>query len=367
MTLKTTILVATALLGLAACGPPEPVKLGFIGGLSGRVADLGEAGRNGALLAVEAANAAGGIKGRKVELLVHDDEQKAETAIREAEALVAMRVDAIIGPMTSSMGEAVLPVATRAGVVMVSPTITTSSLSGKEDLLFKVAPSAAESTGRSAAHEYARGARRVAIVHDLSNRAFTADWALHFRTAFVALGGSVVAEGTFTSGSDASYVEAVKGIAASRADLLLFVANAVDTVRLTRLARSQGLQQAVTTSTWAATEHLIQLGGRTVEGITMTQFFNRDDTSQRYRAFADAYRARFKLEPGFAGVAAYDATQAVLVAMNKAGKAVPLREALIAAGPFEGLQERWNFDRFGDAARQTKIAVVRDGRIVVID
>jgi branched-chain amino acid transport system substrate-binding protein len=367
MTFKAVVLAVAALLGITACAPPEPVRLGFIGGLSGRVADLGEAGRNGALLAVEDANAAGGIDGRKVELLVHDDEQKVDIAIREAESLAAARVAAIIGPMTSSMGEAILPTVSRAGLVTVSPTITTSTLSAKDDLLFKVAPSSAESTRRSAAFEYARGARRVAIVYDLSNRAFTADWAGHFRNAFVALGGSVVAESTFTSGDDAGYVAAVKNIAASRADLLLFVASAVDTVRLTRLARNQGLRQPVTTSTWAATEHLVDFGGRTVEGITMTQFFNRDDASQRYRAFADAYRARFKMEPGFAGVASYDTTRAVLVALARAGKTVPLKEALIAAGPYEGLQERWHFDRFGDAARQTRIAVVRDGRIVVVD
>ena len=232
--LKAVVLAVAALLGITACAPPEPLKLGFIGGLSGRVADLGEAGRNGALLAVEDANAAGGIDGRKVELLVHDDEQKVDIAIREAESLAAARVAAIIGPMTSSMGEAILPALTRAGLVTVSPTITTSTLSAKDDQLFKVAPSAAESTRRSAAFEYGRGARRVAIVYDLSNRAFTADWAGHFRNAFVALGGSVVAESTFTSGSDASYAEAVKGIAASRADLLLFVASAVDTVQIGR-------------------------------------------------------------------------------------------------------------------------------------
>ena len=47
---------------LTACSKDEPVRIGFVGGLTGRVADLGIAGRNGALLAVEERNAAGGIK-----------------------------------------------------------------------------------------------------------------------------------------------------------------------------------------------------------------------------------------------------------------------------------------------------------------
>ena len=360
-------ILAVLLLTLAACGPPEPVKLGFLGGLSGRVADLGEAGRNGALLAVEASNAAGGVNGRKVELLIHDDEQQAAAAIKATEALVAARVEAIIGPMTSAMGEAVLPVATRAGLVVVSPTITSSLLAGKDDVLFKVAPSLDTSTRRSAAFEYARGIRRAAIVYDLGNRAYSADWAEHFRRDFTALGGGVVAEASFMSGEDAGYGQAIKEIAVAKPDLLHLVANAVDTVRLTQLSRNLGLTQPVTTSTWAATEHLLQLGGRTVEGMTVAQFFNRDDASPGYRAFTTAYAARFKQQPGFASVAAYDATKAVLTALAKAGKGQPLKQALLSAGPYEGLQERWNFDGNGDAQRQTYITAVRNGRFVHVE
>jgi len=355
------------LLALAACSPPEPLKLGFLGGLSGRVADLGEAGRNGTLLAVEEANTAGGVNRRKIELLIYDDEQQAAAAVKATEALIAARVEAIIGPMTSSMGDAILPVATRAGMVVVSPTVTASSLSGKDDILFKVAPSVETSTRLSAAFEYARGVRRAAIVNDLSNRAYTADWAGHFRRDFTALGGEVVAEASLTSGDDASYTEAITKIAKAKPDLLHLVANAVDTVRLTQLARNLGLTLPVTTSTWAATEHLIQLGGRTVEGVTLTQFFNRDDASPRYRAFSTAYTARFKQEPGFASVAAYDATRSILTALAKAGKGQPLKEALLTAGPYEGLQDRWNFDRYGDAQRQTHISVVRNGRLVLVE
>lgn len=367
MSMRTRLTGMTLLLALAACAPPEPMKLGFLGGLTGRVADLGEAGRNGALFAVEEANAAGGLSGRRIELLIQDDAQNAETAVKAAESLVAARVDAIIGPMTSSVAEAILPTITRAGLVAVSPTITASSLSGKDDTLFKVAPSVAENTRRSAAQQFARGARRVAIAYDLSNRAYTADWAEHWKKDFVALGGAVVAEASFTSGEDRSYGAALKPLAAARPDGLLFVASAVDTVRLTQLARNLGMTQLVTAATWAATENLVQLGGRTVEGMTMTQFFNRDDSSPRYRAFAAAFRARFRQEPGFASVAAYDATRATFEALAKTGRNQSLKEALLAAGPYEGLQERWNFDRFGDAQRRTYVTAVRDGRFVIVE
>ena len=99
-----SLLAATSLaVLLAACSPPEPVRLGFIGGLSGRVADLGESARNGFHLAVEQANAAGGINGRQIEMLVKDDGQDPAKARQAAEALVAAGVVAIIGPGTTGV------------------------------------------------------------------------------------------------------------------------------------------------------------------------------------------------------------------------------------------------------------------------
>ena len=77
----TSILLIIILVSsITCCSPKEPVKIGFLGGVSGRVADLGIAGRNGALLAVEMRNKAGGLNGRTVELLVEDDQQDAEQA-----------------------------------------------------------------------------------------------------------------------------------------------------------------------------------------------------------------------------------------------------------------------------------------------
>lgn len=360
------VILGLVVLTLTGCVQNQSIRLGFLGGLTGRVADLGEAGRDGALFAIEEANAAGGVNGRRIELLIQDDQQDAQTATIATQTLLDARVDAIIGPMTSAMGEAVLPVLARSGLVMVSPTITSSQLAGKDDLLFRVAPPVSESTQHIAIHAYSTGSRRIAIVHDLSNLAYSADWAAHFRRAFSAVGGSVVAEASFTSGHDASYGEAVKKIADAKPDALHFVANAVDTVRLTQLSRNMHLAQPVTTSTWAATESLIQLGGRTVEGMTLPQFFDRANVSARYQGFANAFRKRFRQEPGFASVAAYDSTRAILSAMEKAPSR-PLKQALLESGPYQGLQTVWNFDRFGDAQRQTHIAIVRDGLLVVTD
>jgi len=352
---------------LFGCAPSEPLKIGFIGGLSGRVADLGEAGRNGALMAIEEVNARGGVNGRKVELVVEDDAQHQETAVKAIEALRLAGVQAIIGPMTSSVAESILPAIERAGIVTVSPTVTTTLLSGKDDLFFKIAPSIPENTRVSSAYLFKQGARRLAIAYDLSNKAFSADWAVHFQKDFSASGGQVVAEATFSSGDEQGYSNAVEKLLDAKPDAFLFVANAVDTVRLTQIVRNRGLRFPVVASSWAATEHFTELGGRTVEGVTLPQFFDRSDGSPRYRTFADAFRARFKLEPGFASVAAYDATWATLGALTVAKQGgAPLKAALLKGSSFEGLQQKWQFDQYGDAKRATYLTIVKAGRFSIV-
>ena len=69
------------LLLLGSCAEePKPIKVGFVGGLTGRVAGLGVTGRDAVLFAIEQRNQQGGIAGRPIELVVRDDKQDKETA-----------------------------------------------------------------------------------------------------------------------------------------------------------------------------------------------------------------------------------------------------------------------------------------------
>ena len=106
-----------ALLTLGACDAPPPIRLGFIGGISEANADLGSSGRNGVQLAIEQANAQGGVRGRSIELLIKDDQLDPEQGQRATQQLIDAQVAAILGPMTSTMAVASAPLATRAGVL----------------------------------------------------------------------------------------------------------------------------------------------------------------------------------------------------------------------------------------------------------
>ena len=366
--LLTAIALLLAGVSLSSCAPDEPIRIGFVGGLTGRVADLGQAGRNGLQLAVEEINASGGIKGRKVEILVKDDGQNADQARRVSEELIAAKVAVIIGPMTSAMVEPVLTTATRAGITVLSPTVTTSEMTGKDDLFLRIMADTRTYARLSAQYSFkTNGVRRVAAVFDTRNRAYSESWLAAFRNSFSELGGTVVTELPFESGDGTDYAKLIEQLLKAKPDALLFVSGAVDTARFAQQARLAGAHQKLFSVEWSATERLIELGGRAVDGMYMAQQFDRNDSSPAFQNFSKAYQARFHTSPGFPSVAGYDAMRAVFEAMVRSDSSTSLKRALLEKGPFTGIQQAVQFDQFGDSQRSALHTSIRDGHFVVVD
>ncbi len=363
-----TVLAALALL-LAGCAqPPEPISIGFIGGSSGRVADLGIAGRDAVQLAVDLRNQAGGVGGRSVRLLSRDDEQNPETAARAVQELIDQGVVAIVGPMTSAMAMATVPIASEAKLLMISPTVSTEELSGRDDYFFRVGSSNHANATQVARHHLQRhpGQRRLAVAYDLSNRAYSETWLNGFRTAFEGGGGELLKTIGFESGGEKSLRQLADELLGSHPEGILIVANSVDTALLCQQIRKLGSPLPILAAEWAATERLLELGGKAVEGLMVGQNFDRSSQEPRYLDFREAYMERFHREPGFGGTLAFDAANVLLEALARRQGEQSVKEALLSIRRFEGLQAPIVFDDFGDVQLGVFMTVVRDGRLLVL-
>lgn len=349
----------------AGCTPPEPIRLGFVGGISGRVADLGIGGRNGALLAVELRNAAGGIKGRQIELLAEDDQQSPELAQQAVIRLISRKVEAIVGPMTSAMAMATVPLVNRAQVLMVSPTVTTPLLAGLDDYFFRVIASTTEYAQKSAAYHFTtQGSRRIAATFDMHNQSYTQPWLKDYQTAFEAAGGKVSDTVPFNSGDETRFSAFVERLLHSQPDGVLIVANSVDTALLAQQIRKSDPKINIYASEWAATEHLLELGGKAIEGMVIAQFIDRSSQQPSYLAFHKTYMERFQQQPGFAGLTGFDAANVVLDALAARTDGQTLKQAVLARQKFAGAQSVISFDATGDAKRDTFMTTIHDGAFV---
>lgn len=358
-------MITTTVIGLSSCSPPEPIRIGYLGGLSGRVTDLGLSGLYGVKLAVELRNAAGGVKGRQIELIEADDQQDSEMARKAMMKLIDYKVDAVIGPMTSSMAIPTVPLANQAGLVMISPTVTTTDLSGLDDYFFRIIPATHAFVKTSADYYFnTLGLRRMRLVYDLRNKSYTESWLKDFNRVFSTAGGTLLPAVGFMSSDGLNFPELARKALADNADGLIILANSVDAAMFCQSIRKLNAKIPIGTSEWAATERLIELGGKDVEGITIAQFHEREGKQPAYLDFREAYIRRFKQDPGFAGLYAFDATNVALQALDKKTAGQSLKQALLTQKNFAGTQRNIAFDANGDSPGETFIIRIQEGRFV---
>lgn len=123
----------------ATAGAAEPIKLGFFMSMTGRDASFGETSLRGARLAVDEINAAGGVLGRPLELIVVDNRSLAgESATAVKKLINRDKVVALIGECASSRSLEAAPVAQTAGVPMVTPASTNPRVTEAGDCIFRM-------------------------------------------------------------------------------------------------------------------------------------------------------------------------------------------------------------------------------------
>ena len=119
-----------AMVVLTACLKKEPIQVGLAAEITGKHSEIGVFVRNGTELAFEEINAAGGVSGRKLALLVRDDLGTAEGARQADRELIRAGVVAIIGHATSQQTLHGREVTEGAQIVLISPTTSTPALDG---------------------------------------------------------------------------------------------------------------------------------------------------------------------------------------------------------------------------------------------
>lgn len=356
------MLLAASSLMLLSCAPPEPVRIGYLAGLSGRVTDLGLGGLNGVRLALEMRNQAGGIKGRPIELVEADDQQDPEIARLALGRLFEQQVQAVVGPMTSDMAVATVPLADQAQRVMISPTVTTNDLTGRDDYFFRVIPQTRSFVKTSAAHHFhTLGVRRIRLVYDLQNRSYSESWRNDFSAAFAEAGGSLLDPLSFVSSNDVDFASLARQALENNPQGIIILGNSVDAAMLCQQIRKLNASVAIGTSEWAATERLIELGGRDVEGLSIAQFIDRFSTNPNYVVFRDAYVRRFGVQPGFPGVLAFDAANVIFDALEQKTADQSLKQVLLSKRQFAGTQTAIRFDDYGDSTGTTFMITVKNG------
>jgi len=349
---------------LCGCDKKEPLKIGFVGDLTGNMSELGINGRNGVLLAVEERNGKGGIQGHHIKLITKDDKHDEKQALKVDQELIKEGVVAIIGHMTSTMSVKAVPLINKKKLVMISP--TTSKLSGIDDNFIRMLPYD-QTNQHLAKHAYHRlGLKKLAIVYDLSNIAYSQLVRDDFSAAFESLGGKIILSKSFRTSPDIDYIHLTKSLLESQPEGLLIVSGALDTAMICQHIRKACSKIFILANGWSGTDELVHHGGPAIEGLIFPIMYNKDSDTKLFLEFKTLFINRFGYVPDFASVYAYEAAQLLFNALCESTEPEKIKQVILKQARLDGLQGEITFDKYGDAQRKTSITSINNGKINVL-
>ena len=359
---------AIVTLGGATSGyPAEPIRIGVVDEISGPQAEAGVLVAHGVRLAVEEINAAGGILGRPLELIVEDNASTNPGTVLAYSKLVDQgKVVAVVGPLRSTQVQAASPTIAKAKVPAFIGGSDPSLTRVNNPWIFRVRPSDVFSSKVMA--EYAvkvlKGTK-VAIVH--STDSFGAGGKNALVEGLKALGAEPVLIQGYTNNSQ-DFTAIVLTIKKSGADVLCtYMTNSPDVGIFSKQLRQLGVGIPWVGSASLATETAIKLGGEALWGTyTVTDFVI--DANAHSRAFAQKFRAKHGFNPDLYSGFAYGAVQLIKHAIEQAKgtDAEAMRQALLSTHGLQGVEGTYDFEPNGDAVHGYNVVRNERGKVVFL-
>ncbi len=355
--------ICILLLGLASgCVQKDPILIGFSSTLTGDKSEIGIALRDGLMLKVEEINAAGGINGRMVEVLIEDDQN--DLAMVEAidQGFVDKGVHAIFGHELSSKASTIIKATAGKETIVISPTISTYDLSGSDDHFFRTITSNYDQ-GKAIAG-YASDIHRTLIVYDNVNKTFADGVIIGFTdntshpTDTLAIDGEIEREAS----------KMVDQLETADYDSIIFVTNPHDTVFLNQVLFKEKFDLQRFSSNWGMAINSLKEGGQAVEGLVFVSLLDQLETDS-YKAFAAQFETRYKQEPPFASIYSYESALVLFAALEKTETLTydDIKESLLSLGEIEGLMGSFRLDQYGDVEREPFMTIVEKGELRFIE
>lgn len=313
--------------GSATTEEEGPIKIGTIMPISGPVAAYGTQSRDAILLAVEEINAAGGVLGRPLEVIVEDDEANPEKTKNAFTKLVTNDgVIGIIGALTSKCSLAITADAQARQILMISPSSTNDTVTDAGDYIFRACYN--DSFQGQVVAQYAfetLGAVNAAILFDNTND-YSKGLTTNFKEKFEAMGGTIVAEESYATG-DMDFNAQLTSIKSKNPDVL-FIPDYYNTVSLiAKQVRTQGMTiPMLGADGW---DEIANNAGDEVVGSFYSNHYSPGADDADVKAFVEKFTAAYGMEPNALAALAYDATYIMADAINAAGSTDP--EAIKAA------------------------------------
>lgn len=355
-----TAIIACVIL-MAGTVQAATVKIGFNVPLTGFAAADGKSALNGAELAVEQANAAGGINGDKIELVVYDDQASPKEAVPIAQKLIEK--DGVIAAISGSYSgstRAAAGVFQEAGVPYIAAYAVHPDITRAGNYVFRTS-FVGEVQGRAGAKLIGDtlGAKKVVII-TLKND-FGKSLAAGLKQAAGDYGINIVSEYEYSI-KDRQFGPIVSKVKSDKPDAIYASGYFFTAGPLVSQLRAAGISVPVIGQEGYDSQKFIDIAGPAAEGTIITTSLNRDSSSAETKDFIREFEKKSGQKSDMVAASAHTAVKVIVAAMRKAGTSSKsaLRDA-IAATSITASTGKISFNALGEVRKDVQVQVVKDG------
>jgi branched-chain amino acid transport system substrate-binding protein len=338
------------------------IKIGEYGSMTGSEATFGISTDNGVKLAVKERNAAGGVKGRQIQLIAYDDQGKSQEVVTAVTRLIQQdKVVALIGEVASSLSIAGGQQAQRAGVPMISPSSTNAKVTQIGDMISRVC--FIDGFQGYVGAKFATENLKLKKAATLYNRAqaYSAGLKDDFRKAMTQMGGEVVIEQAYGNG-DNDFSAQLTAIREKNPDFIYIPSYYTEVVNIAKQARKLGITCLLLGSDGWVSEDL-KNAGDALDGCYFTDHYSQQDKRPEVQEFLQKYQAEFGKTPDSMAALGYDAARLLFDAMERspslAGK--ELAATIASTKDFPGVTGKITLNANRDAVKLAVIQKIQGG------
>ncbi len=342
----------------------QGLVIGHFASMTGNTAHFGQDTDKAVHLAVDEINAAGGLLGKPVKVTTLDDRgDSAEAASAVTRLIDVEHVNAIIGEVASSLSLAGGRIAQRRGIPMVSPSSTNPKVTQIGDFVFRVC--FIDPFQGKVMATFARNTLKldsVALLKDVKND-YSIGLADTFKASFVALGGKIELEQSYSAG-DTDFSAQVTAVKATKAQAIYVPGYYSEVGAIARTAQRLGVKLPLLGGDgWDAPE-LFTIGGDALEGSYFSNHFAPDGAGPKAKQFIAAFQKKHNVEPTGLGMLGYDAAVVLFDAVKRAGKVdgPAVRDALAQTKNFEGVTGKITIDKDRNAEKSAVVIKITGGK-----
>ena len=340
----TLIVTAFVLLFAASAFAAPPIKIGALFAVTGPAAFLGEPERNTAKMVVDEINKAGGVKGRQLELIVYDTAGDATKAVQLATKLIKNdKVAAIIGPSTTGESMAVIPVAEKEQVPLISCSAGIKITDPVKKWVFKTAQNDTLAVARIYEQLQKQKLTRVAILS--VSDGFGSSGREQLKAQAAKHGITIVTDDTYGP-KDTDMTAQLTKIRGSQAQAIICWGTNPGPALIAKNIKQLGIKIPVYMSHGVSSKKFIDLAGDAAEGIRLPSgkvivadvLPATDPQKKSLLAFVKDYQRHYKAEGDHFGGHAWDAVMLLKGAIERGGDSpATIRDQLEKTRQFHGI------------------------------